>query len=149
MSDSKQPRPDRRDFHTLAAAALGGLLAGASLAGADDKPKEPTKKDPKKPLLLQEPHVCRGLNQCKGKGADKKNECAGQGTCASVKEHSCGGENECAGQGGCGKTPGENNCKGMGSCHVPLHAGAWEKARAAYEKAMKNPDKKFGAAPKK
>ncbi len=72
---------NRRDFGQLAAAALGGLLAGASLAQAEEKEKEkekPKAKDPKKELLLQEPHVCRGLNTCKGKGKGGKNDCAGQ-----------------------------------------------------------------------
>jgi hypothetical protein len=138
----------RRDFAKLAGAALSGLLAGAGLVAAaeDDKP---VKKDPAKPLLLQEPNVCRGLNLCKGKGADKKNECAGQGACAVVKAHKCGAMNECAGQGGCGDKPGENKCKGMGDCHVPLEDKAWVKARANFEAAMKKADKKFGAAPKK
>jgi hypothetical protein len=43
------PEPNRRDFTKLAAAALGGMVAGASLVRADDEPK---KKDPNKPLLL-------------------------------------------------------------------------------------------------
>ena len=50
----------------------------------------------------------------------KKNDCAGQGDCATAKAHTCGGENDCAGLGGCGAHPGENKCKGMGDCHVPL-----------------------------
>ncbi len=53
------PELNRRDFTKLAAAALSGMVAGASLVRADDEPK---KKDPNKPLLLQEPHICRGLN---------------------------------------------------------------------------------------
>jgi hypothetical protein len=139
---------DRREFHRLAAAAVGGLVAGAGLAAAaDDKEK---KKDPDKPLLLQEPHICRGLNPtCKGEGKSKKNDCAGQGSCATVKAHACKGQNDCVGTGGCGEHPGENKCKGMGDCKVPLKDEAWAKARKNFEAAMKKADKKFGDAPKK
>jgi hypothetical protein len=140
---------DRREFHKLAAAAVGGLVAGASLAAraaAEDKPK---KKDADKPLLLQEPNVCRGLNQCKSKGKGGKNDCAGMGACATAKAHTCKGENDCAGLGGCGEHPGENKCKGMGGCAVPLKDEAWAKARKNFEAAMKKADKKFGDAPKK
>ena len=137
---------NRRDFTRLAAAALGGALAGARLAAAQDKPK---KKDVEKPLLLQEPNVCRGLNTCKGKGKGGKNDCAGMGQCATAKSHTCSGDNDCAGLGGCGEKPGENKCKGMGECAVPLKDAAWKKAREHYEAAMKKADKKFGDAPKK
>src|ERR1700729_2054044 len=133
--------PNRRDFTQWAAAALGGLLAGVTVShAADEKPK---KKDPKKPLLLQEPHICRGLNPtCKGEVKGKKNDCAGQAAAATVKEHKCKGMNECAGEGGCGEKPGENTCKGKGECAVPLSDKAWEKARKNFEAAMKKADKK-------
>jgi hypothetical protein len=143
------PNLNRRQFTQLTAAALGGLLAGTSvLRAADDKPKM---KDPKKPLLLQEPHICRGLNPtCKGETAGKKNDCAGQAYGATVKEHKCKGMNECAGEGGCGENPGENKCKGMGDCAVPIKEDkTWAKARKNFEAAMKKADKKFGDAPKK
>lgn len=143
------PGLNRRDFQRLTMAALGGLMAGAGVpsgdaAAADDKPKS----------LLEEPHVCRGLNTCKGKGGcggiAKKNECAGMGGCATAKKHDCGGQNDCKGQGGCGANPGENACKTKGSCAVPLeHAGAWDRARKHFEEAMKKAGKKFGPAPKK
>lgn len=135
---------NRRDFQRLTLAALGGALAGTqrSLA-ADEKAKE--EKNP----LLSDPHVCRGINTCKGKGKDKKNECAGQGTCATAKAHSCHADNECKGQGGCGAKPGENACKGKGECGVPLSSRAWEKARKRFEELMKKEGKKFGPAPKK
>ena len=94
---------NRRDFTRLAAAALGGVMAGAKLAAAEDKKEEkPKPKDKEKPLLLQEPHVCRGLNSCKEKGKGGKNDCAGQGACFTAAKHDCGGDNECAGLGGCG-----------------------------------------------
>jgi hypothetical protein len=136
---------NRRDFHRLAAAALGGLLAGTA-AAEEEKPK---KKDVNKPLLLQEPHICRGLNSCKGKGKGGKNDCAGMGNCSTAKAHTCSGDNDCAGLGGCGQHPGENKCKGMGECGVPLSDKAWATARKSYEAAMKKANKKFGDAPKK
>ena len=137
--ESSKSNLSRRDFSRLAAAALGGVIAGSaalSAAAADEESQ-----------LLKEPHVCCGLNTCKGKGTDKKNDCAGMGHCASAKKHSCKGENDCKGQGGCGEHPGENSCKGKGSCNVPLSADAWKKARANFEAAMKKAGKKFGDAP--
>src|SRR6266478_524912 len=134
---------NRRDFERLALAAFGGMVVGTQLdrpAGAKDEEENP---------LLNDKHVCRGINTCKGKGKDKKNECAGQGICAVAKEHTCHKENECKGQGGCGKSPGENKCKGMGECGVPLSDKTWEKARKRFEELMKKKDKKFGPAPKK
>ena len=113
---------------------------------ADDKPKS----------LLDEPHVCRGLNACKGKGGcggtAKKNECAGQGGCATAEKHEYArpGQNACKGQSGCGPTPGENACKGKGGCGPHYSAdAAWKKVRARFEEAMKKADKKFGPAPPK
>jgi hypothetical protein len=142
------PDLNRREFSKFAAAAMGGLVAGLSVSRtlADD----PKKKDPKKDLLTQEPHICRGLNpSCKGEVKGKKNDCAGMSYGATVKEHTCKGHNDCAGEGGCGEKPGENTCKGMGECAVPLKDKAWTKARANFEAAMKKADKKFGDAPEK
>ncbi|HEX3999560.1 MAG TPA: hypothetical protein VHX65_13490 [Pirellulales bacterium] len=137
---------NRRDFQKLTAAAFGGVVAGSvlgrSVLAAGDEAKS----------LLEEPHVCRGLNTCKGKGggAEKgKNACAGQGDCATVAKHDCKGENACKGQGGCGANPGENSCKGKGSCGVPMTGKMWDKARANFEAAMKKAGKKVGPAPAK
>ncbi|HTU27492.1 MAG TPA: hypothetical protein VMF30_18935 [Pirellulales bacterium] len=138
---------NRRDFQRLTAAALGGVIGGSLLQGhalaADDTGKS----------LLDEPHVCRGLNACKEKGGcgktKGKNECAGQGNCATAEKHDCKGQNACKGQGGCGEHPGENTCKGKGSCEVLLKDAAWKKARANFEAAMKKAGKKFGPAPPK
>ncbi len=142
---------NRRDFERLTAAAVGGLLAGSGLVnqalGADD-PKPPA-KDPKKNPMLGEPHVCRGINMCKGLGASKDNACAGQGACATAKAHTCHYENECRGQGGCGAKPGENECKGKGECGVPMGTRAWKKARARFEELMAKEGKKVGPAPAK
>jgi hypothetical protein len=139
---------NRRDFHKLAAAAFGGMLAGANLAHGDEK-KEVKPKDEKKDPFLQEPHICRGLNTCKAKGKDGKNECAGQSACATTEKHTCSGDNACRGLGGCGEKPGQNACKGKGECGVPLDEKAWKKARMRFEEVMKKEGKKFGDAPKK
>jgi hypothetical protein len=138
--------PNRRDFTRLAAAALGGLVAGTAMA---QEKKDDKKDDKKKNPLLEEPHVCRGLNTCKGKAKGEKNECAGQGACATAKAHECAGKNECRGQGGCGEKPGENECKTMGKCAVPLDAKTWPKARKRFEELMAKEGKKVGPAPKK
>src|SRR4051794_26501106 len=135
---------DRRTFNQLTAAALSGLLAGVSSADAQEKKKKSSsrkKKDLKKSLWLQEPHVCRGLNTCKGLGKGKKNDCAGMGDCATSNYHSCHGGNDCAGLGGCGSNPGENRCRGQGNCAVPLMDKQWTMARKKFEAAMKKADK--------
>ena len=140
---------NRRRFHGLTMAAFGGLMAGAGSAAAQEgrDQKGQTNVDPS--LLLQEPHVCRGLNTCMNKGKGKQNACAGQGSCAVVEAHACHGHNECKGQGGCGGYPGQNTCKAKGHCAVPLSDTTWAIARKQYEHLMKELDKEFGAAPKK
>jgi hypothetical protein len=145
---------NRRDFNKLGMAALGGMLSGAAIARADDKKSSDSgsasgPKDPKKSLWLQEPHICRGINTCKGKGKGGKNDCAGQGSCFTTNEHTCSGKNVCRGLGGCGANPGDNDCKGKGDCGIPLSDDAWKKARKRFEAEMKKADKKFGDAPKK
>lgn len=151
---------DRRDFHKLTLAALGGMMAGTTIGcGGGANPGGATQVTPAagtgtatelteaEKLIIDEPHVCRGLNSCKGLGRSKDNDCAGLGTCASMADASCGGNNECKGQGGCGELPGMNSCKGKGACHIPLMEHAWDTARTAFETAMKKSGKKFGPAP--
>lgn len=141
---------NRRDFQRLTAAAVGGLLAGASLGpSAQAEDAKPPKKDKKKNPILGEPHICRGINMCKGLGNTKDNACAGQGACFTSNEHLCHYKNECRGQGGCGAKPGENECKGKGECGVPLSSGAWKKARKRFEELMKAEGKEVGPAPAK
>jgi len=130
-------------------AAFGGLTAGTATSAfgqeqAGDKPE--IKVDPA--LLLSEPHVCRGLNTCQGKGKGD-HACAGQGACAAVEAHSCAGENACKGQGGCGGYPGQNTCKTAGHCAVPLQEKTWTLARKQFEQLMKDAGKKVGGAPSK
>lgn len=167
----------RRDFNRLSMAAFGGVVAGTFAGCANEDggsappaadsgaaPAEPPATEDSGPaategeepaageetasLLMGEKNVCRGLNICKGHGADgKTNSCAGTGACATIAAHVCAGQNECKGQGGCGAKPGENACKGMGACAVPLKDHAWGKARANFEAAMKAAGKEFGDAP--
>ena len=150
--DPSGGEPSRRDFNRLTLAAVGGLIAGAAQTARTTHAAEGDKKGKK------ELHVCRGLNSCKGQGAEvdvdgdgrpDANGCAGQGACATAKHITCGGENECKNQGGCGATPGENDCKGQGHCHVPLMDSAWKKARTRFEARMKKANKEVGAAPAK
>lgn len=153
---------DRRDFHKLTVAALGGMIAGTTIGcgtnpPATNQPATTAKVDPVEAASLSdaekriiiEPHTCRGLNSCKNLGRSKENACAGQGTCATIADASCSGMNDCKGQGGCGEDPAMNSCKGKGGCHVPLMEGAWTKARKSFEVAMKKSGKTVGAAPAK
>jgi hypothetical protein len=136
---------DRRRFHELSAAAVGGLVAG-TLAGCG--PSEPAKPVANAPAEgLGDKHLCRGLNECKGQGVSGKNDCRGQGDCATVEHHSCGTENACKGQGGCGEKPALNDCKGKGGCHVPLMEPARKIVRTRKETAWAKANEKFGDAP--
>jgi hypothetical protein len=172
---------NRRDFHKLSAAALGGMIAGAVIGCGDggstsgnkasnssspnapkgtetantalsdsakaDSPKSGTKEVVAVAATVGM-HACRGLNECKQQGKDKKNSCAGQGNCYTVAKHDCGGQNECKYQGGCGGKDGINECKGQGGCgHLPIAGGAWKKAREAFEGRMAKAGKKVGPAP--
>jgi hypothetical protein len=155
--------PSRREFHQLALAAFSGTLAGSIVGcsgGQPDKGAEskmtadgeksspPANKTYDEKLLLTgDPHICRGLNQCKNQGKTKMNACAGQGSCATAEKHSCDALNACKGQGGCAQHPGENQCKGQGACQVPLRAKTWRIAREKFEKLMAVQQKKFGPAP--
>jgi hypothetical protein len=156
----------RRDLNRLIAAAMGGLLTGvyagctenpagdgkpqrASAPGAENSPAAETAgAGADLPRLLQDPHVCRGINTCKNKGKPgTKNSCAGQAYCATVAAHDCNGMNDCKGQGGCGEHPGENDCSGKGACAVPLSDKTWPKARRRFEELMTSAGKKFRDAP--
>jgi hypothetical protein len=98
----------------FAVAALAGLMSSAFVvpAFAAEHDGAAMVKTTEKAM---EKNACKGLNSCKGKGADGKNECKGKGSCATSKEkekHACKGHNSCKGQGADGK----NECKGKGSC---------------------------------
>src|SRR5271168_5091949 len=152
---------NRRQLHRMTIAAIGGIvtgsLAGCSGGGTPSSPQEEpaaekgekqSGTDSAAPRLLQDPHVCRGINTCKNKGKKgTTNECAGQAHCATVAAHDCNGMNDCKGQGGCGENPGQNECKGKGGCEVPLSDKTWPKARKRFEELMAKAGKKFGDAP--
>ena len=133
---------DRRQFHHLTAAALGGLVAGATLGcGGNAQPVANA------PGGATDKHLCRGLNECKGQGAGGKNDCRGQGECATVEHHSCGTENTCKGLGGCGASVGTNDCAGKGGCKVPLMESAWDTMRQRLEDKWTKATQKFAPAP--
>lgn len=156
-----EERKSRRDFSMLTATAVGGFLAGCTagttngpvVSAEEAKPADGAKPEEKAAevklkvdpaQLLKEPHVCRGLNQCKT--AD--NACAGTAAKASVS-HECQSHNACAGQGGCGVYPGQNTCKGEGHCAVPMDDETWKLAREQFEQLMQDAGRKFGKAPEK
>lgn len=153
MSDPLSHSVSRRDFGRLASAALTGMVAGSLLTGCDPANKGTAAKDAKEQPVAAAggKNACRGLNECKGHGADGKNACAGQGACASASaKHDCSGQNECKNLGGCGATPGGNECKSKGGCAVPMtHGDSWDRARVAFEARMKAAGKPVGAAPQK
>jgi len=141
---------DRRTFNQLTAAALGGIAAGSIAGCGSDKPAAKPDKGgvaDDKTAAVAEVHLCRGLNDCKGKGKGGDNACRGQGACATAAEHECGGKNECKGLGGCGPKAGENECKEQGGCHVPLMPGAWKKLHDKLEAQWKEKKLDYGAAP--
>jgi len=157
----------RRQFNQLALAALGGAVTGSVLglfarrngqspwnrrpptALTNPRPQRPPKTYDENLLLVGDPHVCRGLNQCKNQGKTHMNECAGQGACATAEKHGCDGLNTCKGQGGCGEHPGQNQCKGQGACAVTLKDATWQKARAKFEELMAAKNKKDRRGPRK
>jgi len=146
---------DRRDFHKLTTAALGGLAAGSILGcGQKNAPPaagqfSPVPSGGEVTLAKADVHLCRGLNDCKGLGKDGKNDCRGQGACATAKEHTCGGQNDCKGLGGCGEEVGANDCKTKGGCHVPLMDDAWATLRKKKEAEWGEKKLEVGAAPPK
>src|SRR5258708_12831529 len=120
------PTLNRRDVVRLGLAALGGLLSGiVAGCGGQGKTQKGTEQgggaEEKASLLLNDPHVCRGINTCKNKGKPgTTNECAGQAQCATVAAHDCNGMNDCKGQGGRGEHPAQNTCHGKPGSAVPL-----------------------------
>jgi hypothetical protein len=138
------PEIDRRTFNQLTAAALGGIAAGSLAGCGGNKSAAPANTGT---TAVADVHLCRGLNDCKGKGKGGNNACRGQGACATAKEHSCGGKNECKLLGGCGESAGANECKGKGGCHVPLMDAAWTKLHDKLEAEWKAKKLDYGKAP--
>jgi hypothetical protein len=133
---------DRRRFHELSAAALSGLtLGGLTGCGSDTTSKTAANAGEK--------HLCRALNECKAQGKSGKNECRGQGDCATFTHHTCAGHNDCKGQGGCGESAGINECSTKGGCAVPLMDSAWNKVRERLESKWNKEKVMFSTPPKK
>lgn len=65
----------------LALAALTGLLGTSILAAGVAHATDGEKMEKAAAASVKEKHACKGLNSCKGKGADGKNECKGKGSC--------------------------------------------------------------------
>lgn len=83
---------DRREFSKVMGGVVAGLVAGSrAFAFAEEKKAEEKKADA---------HICKGHNDCKGKGGCK------------------------SGDAGCA---GKNSCKGKGGCSVPVKAEHMEK----------------------
>ena len=64
----------------LATAALTGLLT-VGIMGAGIAQAHSIDKIEKSSSMEKEKHACKGMNSCKGQGADGKNDCKGQGSC--------------------------------------------------------------------
>jgi len=121
---------NRRDFHRLTMAAVGGVLAGTVAGcGGEDKPAPPPKAHPQRPPTPNRPSRLnrrarksprsRGIRTraadstpARIKGPLARTTVPGNGVCATKAwHHSCGGQNDCKGQGGCGETATMNDCK--------------------------------------
>ena len=98
----------------LAVAALSGLLSSTFIVAdnANAEHHEGAPADAEKTTVDAEKHACKGMNACKGLGADGKNECKGKGSCATKEKHACKGLNSCAGN----SPDGKNACKGLSGC---------------------------------
>ena len=61
----------------LASLALAGLMSAGLVAGVANSAEHKAAATE----TAKEKHACKGLNSCKGQGADGKNECKGKGSC--------------------------------------------------------------------
>src|SRR5580692_4842968 len=102
QSSTRGPRRTRQSgevimkvSHSLIAAAIGGILVGATGCGGGDTPPAASPSaatpsaTPADSAAAAAKHACKGQNACKG-----------QGNCKTDK-HACKGQNDCKGQGGC------------------------------------------------
>jgi hypothetical protein len=79
--------------HSLLAAAVGGILVGAT--GHAEAKSSSNAIDKAGIAASSTPMADGAKHSCKG-----KNACKGQGGCKTDK-HACKGQNDCKGQGGC------------------------------------------------
>jgi hypothetical protein len=73
----------------LIAAAVGGLLLGATGCASKSAPDSEMPGAHESAATGGESHGCKGMNDCKGQGGCK------------TEAHACKGMNDCKGQGGC------------------------------------------------
>ena len=71
---------DRRQFNTVMGAVVAGMVAGTKVFADSHTEKKADATDK---------HICKGHNDCKGKGGCK------------TEANACAGKNECKGKGGC------------------------------------------------
>ena len=113
---------DRRHFTKAMGAVVAGMAAGTRAFGEEKKTAATSDAAKDKDV-----HVCKGMNDCKGKG----------GCASDAAKHACKGKNECKGMGGCkagaAGCAGKNECKGKGGCAVPVN-----KAHMGDDKAGKH-----------
>ena len=101
---------ERRHFAKAMGAVVAGMAAGTRVF-AEEK-QAPAKTEAK--ADVKDTHICKGMNECKGKGGCK------------TDKNACAGKNECKGKGGCavpvnkahisGDKAGKHACKGKGGC---------------------------------
>lgn len=78
---------NQRITNTLLAAAVGGILVGATGCGSS-QPAPASGANASSATALPK-HACKGQNDCKHQGGCK------------TDKNACKGQNECKGQGGC------------------------------------------------
>ncbi len=81
--------------NSMIAAAVGGILLGASGCASNEPAKAPTDGTSVSPAAATGGAATPAKHSCKG-----QNDCKGQGGCKTDK-HGCKGQNDCKGQGGC------------------------------------------------
>jgi hypothetical protein len=85
----------------MVAAAVSGLMSGASLAQASPLPSAQGQTGVSLSQAGQASFLKAGLHQDTSKHSCKgKNDCKGQGGCKS-SDNGCKGKNSCKGKGGC------------------------------------------------
>ncbi len=74
---------------TMMAAAVSGILLGASACGGATPPAASPGASADTAPTTAAKHACKALNDCKGQGGCK------------TDKHACKTQNDCKGQGGC------------------------------------------------
>ena len=159
LSEKRGPvheRPDSEPAQREPAGAGGPRRAGGRPATRLRPLRSPTGGSPAAkgmgddnlPLLLHDPHVCRGINTCKDKGkVGTTNECAGQGHCPRSTPTPARARTTARATAAATTTPARTSAAAR-ALHVPLSVPkfTWHKARIRFEELMPKyfPDKKVG-----